>query len=66
MAANSGNNPHGGFISFTKKDPIYNIDVHRDARPPPADISYLSNKWAIGTSKMTVNKVNNEGVLSRS
>ena len=53
MAANSGMNPHGGFIEFTKKDPINNIDIHRDNRPPPPDISYMSNKWAVGTKKVT-------------
>jgi hypothetical protein len=39
----------GGFTEFTKKDPIQNIDVHRDARPAPPNISHLSPQWAVGT-----------------
>lgn len=49
MSANSGMNPHGGLIEFIKKDPVNNIDVHRDSRPPPPDISSMSSKWAVGT-----------------
>jgi hypothetical protein len=49
VAAGSGVNPHGGFLEFVKKDPINNIDVHRDSRPPPPDISHMSQKWAVGT-----------------
>ncbi len=48
-----------------KKDPFYNIDVHRDARPPPPDISYLSNKWAVGTKKANFSKVDDSGNLVR-
>jgi hypothetical protein len=49
MSANSGMNPHGGLIEFIKKDPSTNIDVHRDQRLPPPDISHMSTKWAVGT-----------------
>ncbi len=65
MGANSGVNPHGGLIEFIKKDTTMNIDVHRDARPPPPDISHLSTKWAVGTKKATFNKVTNDGTLNR-
>ncbi len=51
-----------------KKDPTANIDVHRDARPAPPDISYLQSKWAIGTQKYTAKtgKVTDDGKLNRS
>lgn len=65
MVAGSGLNPNGGFIEFIKKDPIHNIDVHRDSRPPPPDITHMSNKWAVGTTKATFNKVNSDGKLDR-
>ena len=61
MHANSGMNPNGGMIEFIKKDPINNLDVHRDSRPPPPDISHLSTKWAVGTKKTTFSKVNEQG-----
>ena len=63
---NSGVNPHGGFLEFVKKDPVTNIDVHRDSRPPPPDISHLSNKWAIGTKKHTFGIITADGLLDRS
>lgn len=63
MVASSGMNPHGGFMEFTKKDPVTNIDIHRDNRPPPPDISHLSTKWAVGTKKNTFTKVDDKGVL---
>jgi len=37
--AGSGVNPYGGFTEFVKKDPYQNIDVFRDSRPAPPDIS---------------------------
>jgi len=32
--AHSGVNPLGAFANFTKHDPIKNIDVRRDEKPP--------------------------------
>jgi hypothetical protein len=60
-------NPNGGFTEFTKKDPITNLDVYRDARPPPPDLSHLSSKWAVGTQKYTAKteKVTEQGHLDR-
>jgi len=42
-------NPNGGLNEFIKKDPIRNVDVHRDAYPAPPDITHISKNWAIGT-----------------
>ena len=39
----------GGITEFIKKDPIRNIDVHRDAQPAPPNINHLSKNWAVGT-----------------
>lgn len=52
---------------FIKKDPIRNIDVYRDSRPPPPDISNLSTKWAIGTKNYIAKteKVTGDGRLDR-
>ena len=57
----------GGFTEFTRKDPIKNIDVQRDSRPPAPDISYLSTRWAVGTKKYTAatEKVTEKGHLDR-
>lgn len=66
--AHSGVNPHGGFTEFVKKDPLENIDVHRDAKPPPPDLTNLATKWAIGTQKYTAKtgKVLPDGHVDRS
>lgn len=65
--AHSGVNPHGGFTEFVKKDPINNIDTYRDSQPPPPDISYMSQRWAVRTSKYTATtgKVTEDGKLDR-
>ena len=65
--AHSGVNPHGGFMEFVKKDPLHNIDVHRDSRAPSPDISYLSTHWAVCTQKYTAKtgKVTEDGKLDR-
>ena len=60
-------NPYGGFLEFTKKDALHNIDVHRDSHPPPPDITYMSANWAVGTQKYTAKtgKVTKDGQLDR-
>lgn len=65
--AHSGVNPYGGFLEFTKKDALHNIDVHRDHRPPAPDITYMSDNWAVGTQKYTAKtgKVTADGHLDR-
>ena len=68
--ANTGLDPHGGFLEFIKKDIIKNIDVQRDSDNArqlmeTKRTSYEANrsKWAIGCTKDTVKKVNEEGQL---
>jgi hypothetical protein len=65
--ANTGVDPHGGFLEFVKKDPITNIDVVRDSRPAAPDISYMSQKWAVGTTKYIAQtgKITDDGRLDR-
>lgn len=66
MQASSGVNPHGGFIEFLKKDPVRNIDIHRDSRSQPPDISHMQSKWPPGTTKYTFPKVDDTGKVVRS
>ena len=61
MEIHSGINPHGSFLEFLKKDPITNIDVHRDSMLPSPDSSDYRQKWAIGTTKHIFKKVNSMG-----
>jgi hypothetical protein len=57
--------PHGSFNEFVKKDPVKNIDVHRNYSSVSADFGQYRTKWAVGTTKYTFNKVNNDGMLDR-
>lgn len=56
-------NPLGGFTEFVKKDTIKNIDVSRDSRPAPPDISAQKEKWAVGTTNFiyTTGKITQSG-----
>mmetsp|Transcript_6467 Transcript_6467/g.5772 ORF Transcript_6467/g.5772 Transcript_6467/m.5772 type:complete len:130 (+) Transcript_6467:3-392(+) len=62
--AHSGVNPNGGFIEFTRKDILRNIDVHKDNKSVP--LQQARQGWPSGTTKCTFNKVNESGVLDRS
>ena len=58
-------NPYRSYLELVRKDPVKNIDVHRNYACLSADFTESKNKWAIGTTKHTYNKVNNEGSLDR-
>jgi hypothetical protein len=50
-----------------KKDPYKNIDPHRDARPGRQNYDDMANKWAVGTKKATVTKIDTRtGAMDRS
>ena len=56
MVAHSGVNPLGAFGSFMAKDPIKNVDVRRDERPPvniERDFSFMKGKVPCGTQTYT-------------
>ena len=66
--ANTGIDPHGGFLEFIKRDIIKNIDVQRDSEharemKETKRTSYETHrtKWAIGCTKETAKMVNREG-----
>ena len=66
--ANTGVDPLGGYMEFIKKDVVRNIDMNRDSdllsnSNSLKQLSYqeFKNKWAIGTTKATRNKVDEEG-----
>lgn len=64
--ANTGIDPHGGLVEFIKKDIIKNIDVHQDSdlhikTLRQTKFGELKNKWAVGCTKDTASKVDNEG-----
>ena len=65
MQSSSGTDPHGSFLEFLKKDPRQNIDVHRDFASHTIDLDQYKERWAIGTTKMTLNKVSSHGLLDR-
>ena len=50
--AHTGVNPLGAFHSFMVKDPIKNIDIRRDERPPLSckkDFGFMEGKVPSGT-----------------
>ena len=68
--ANTGIDPHGGFLEFVKKDIIRNIDVHRDNEQQREMKTIRNNmfnqvkdKWAVGCTKHTTDKVDDQGHL---
>ena len=66
--ANSGVDPHGCLIEFIKKDPIKNIDIHRDCTNStisPPNPNLTSSKWAIGTTKISQEKLEHIKSLKR-
>lgn len=51
--AHSGINPLGSFASFMSKDPIKNIDVRRDDKPPvdiEKDYGFMKNRVPYGAT----------------
>lgn len=65
MQIHSGINPHGSYLEFLKKDPIKNIDVHRDSIGAAPDLTEHKDKWAIGTTKHIFKQVNAKGKIDR-
>ena len=39
--------------------------MHRDSKASPSNADTMKGKWAVGTTKHTFNKVNEEGRLDR-
>ena len=70
MQAHSGVNPLGAFASFMSKDPIKNMDVRRDERPPvnvETEFGFMKGKVPSGTQTYTFRngKLTQDGRLNR-
>ena len=60
----------GAFASFTKHDPIKNIDIRRDEKPPvdlKRDFPWMQNRIPVGTKTFTfeTGKLARDGTLDR-
>ena len=56
MKAHSGVDPLGAFDAFMSKDPIKNMDVRRDERPPvnvETEYGFMKGKVPSGTETYT-------------
>ena len=65
--ADTGVDPYGTYLEFIKKDVVRNIDVHRDSDSQrllqTMQPGTFKKKWAIGCTKHTREKVDEEGIL---
>lgn len=69
--SNTGVDPSGTILEFIKKDIVKNIDVYRDdtgvtstqffKTMSATQFGEIKNKWAVGCTKDTRNKVDLEG-----